>query len=111
MNEMLTVGMGLLGGLAIFLYGMGPMSSNLQAVAGDRMRAILGAVTRNPVMGVLAGALATAVLQSTPAAAKTARERLASLWFFMSVSSVFFHWFGTHGGGRTPAPRYIVMSL
>ncbi len=67
MNEVLTVGLGLLGGLAIFLYGMNAMSSNLQEVAGDRMRAILGAVTRNPVMGVLAGALATAVLQSSSA--------------------------------------------
>ena len=64
MNEVLTVGLGLLGGLAIFLYGMNAMSSNLQEVAGDRMRAILGAVTRNPVMGVLAGALATAVCRA-----------------------------------------------
>lgn len=67
MNEILTVGMGLLGGLALFLYGMGTMSSNLQEVAGDRMRAILGAVTRNPLVGVMAGALATAVLQSSSA--------------------------------------------
>lgn len=67
MQEVLHIGLGLLGGLAIFLYGMSTMSSSLQAVAGDRMRSILGAVTRNPVLGVLAGALATAVLQSSSA--------------------------------------------
>lgn len=57
----------LLGGLALFLYGMNLMTESLQRVAGDRMRSILSAVTRNPVLGVLAGALATAVLQSSSA--------------------------------------------
>ena len=56
--------LGLLGGLALFLYGMNLMTESLQSVAGDRMKSILSAVTRNPVLGVLAGALATAVLQS-----------------------------------------------
>ncbi len=59
--------LGLLGGLALFLYGMNLMTESLQGVAGDRMRSILSAVTRNPVLGVLAGALATAVLQSSSA--------------------------------------------
>ena len=67
MQEVLQTGMGLLGGLAIFLFGMNYMSGSLQAAAGDRMRAILGAVTKNPLVGVLAGALATAVLQSSSA--------------------------------------------
>lgn len=57
----------LLGGLALFLFGMNSMSDSLQKAAGDRMRAILGFLTRNPVMGVLAGALVTAVLQSSSA--------------------------------------------
>ena len=42
-------------------------SSSLQEAAGERMRSILAAVTKNPVMGVLAGAFATAVLQSSSA--------------------------------------------
>ena len=67
MEELLQIGLGLFGGLALFLYGMNLMSSNLQEAAGERMRAILAAVTKNPFFGVLAGALATAVLQSSSA--------------------------------------------
>ncbi len=66
-EELLQIGLGLFGGLALFLYGMNLMSSNLQEAAGERMRAILAAVTKNPLLGVLAGAVATAVLQSSSA--------------------------------------------
>lgn len=66
-NEIMKVVLGLAGGLAIFLYGMNTMSGSLQEAAGERMRSILAAVTKNPVMGVLAGAFATAVLQSSSA--------------------------------------------
>lgn len=57
----------LIGGLALFIYGMNMMSDGLQKCAGDRMRSILALLTRNRVMGVLAGALCTAVLQSSSA--------------------------------------------
>ncbi len=67
MHDALMIGLALFGGLAIFIYGMNLMSENLQKVAGERMRAILALLTKNPVMGVLAGALATAVLQSSSA--------------------------------------------
>lgn len=58
---------GLLGGLAVFIYGMNMMSECLQKAAGEKMKTILGVLTKNPVMGVLAGALVTAVLQSSSA--------------------------------------------
>ncbi len=58
---------GLFGGLALFLFGMEMMSDGLQKAAGERMRYILGLLTKNPVMGVVAGALVTAVLQSSSA--------------------------------------------
>ena len=67
MNGTLQTLFGLLGGLAIFLYGMNKMSDALQKAAGDKMKRILGFLTKNPVMGVLAGALVTAVLQSSSA--------------------------------------------
>lgn len=67
MNENLAVVLTLLGGLAIFIYGMNLMSESLQKVAGERMRSILALLTKNPLMGVLAGALATAILQSSSA--------------------------------------------
>ena len=49
MEELLQIGLGLFGGLALFLYGMNLMSNNLQEAAGERMRAILAAVTKNPL--------------------------------------------------------------
>lgn len=63
MSETLEIAFGLLGGLALFLYGMTLMSDSLQKAAGEKMKQILAALTRNPLMGVLAGALVTAVLQ------------------------------------------------
>ena len=57
----------MLGGLALFIYGMNLMSDGLQKSAGERMKNILALLTRNPVLGVLAGALCTAVLQSSSA--------------------------------------------
>lgn len=67
MNEKIQIAFGLLGGLAIFIYGMNMMSECLQKAAGEKMRSILALLTKNPVMGVLAGALTTAVLQSSSA--------------------------------------------
>lgn len=67
MNSTFEVILGLLGGLAVFLFGMNMMSDCLQKAAGDKMRTILGMLTKNPVLGVLAGALTTAVLQSSSA--------------------------------------------
>ena len=57
----------LLGGLAMFIYGMNLMSDGLQKAAGEKMQKILAMLTKNPVLGVLAGALCTAVLQSSSA--------------------------------------------
>ena len=67
MKENLEVVFGLLGGLALFLYGMNSMSDALQKAAGEKMKRILEVLTKNPVMGALAGALVTAVLQSSSA--------------------------------------------
>ena len=57
----------LLGGLALFLYGMQMMSSGLEAAAGNRMKSILERLTANRFLGVLVGALITAVIQSSSA--------------------------------------------
>lgn len=67
MDERVKTVFGLLGGLAMFLYGMNSMSDALQKAAGERMKRILGFLTKNPLMGALAGALVTAVLQSSSA--------------------------------------------
>ena len=67
MSPTIKIFFGLIGGLAMFLYGMNAMSDALQKTAGERMKQILGFLTKNAVMGALAGALVTAVLQSSSA--------------------------------------------
>lgn len=57
----------LLGSLGLFLYGMKIMSEGLEKFAGDRLRNILAAMTKNRVMGVLTGISVTALIQSSSA--------------------------------------------
>lgn len=57
----------LLGSVALFLYGMKVMSEGLQKAAGDRLRNILSAMTRNRFTGLLTGILITALIQSSSA--------------------------------------------
>ena len=57
----------LVGSLGLFLYGMKIMSEGLQKMAGNRMRSILTAMTKNRVTGVLTGLLITALIQSSSA--------------------------------------------
>ena len=67
MSNTVQILFGLFGGLAVFIYGMNMMSECLQKAAGEKMKAVLALLTKNPVLGVLAGALTTAVLQSSSA--------------------------------------------
>lgn len=59
--------MNLLGGLALFLYGMGKMSEGLKKAAGNRMRRILTALTQKRVIALLVGAFVTMIIQSSSA--------------------------------------------
>ena len=59
--------LGLLGSVGLFLYGMKVMSEGLQKAAGDRLRNILSAMTRNRFTGTLTGFLITALIQSSSA--------------------------------------------
>lgn len=67
MGEIIQTLFGLFGGLAIFIFGMNMMSESLQKVAGSKMKKVIGFLTMNPLMGVLAGIITTAVLQSSSA--------------------------------------------
>ncbi len=62
-----TLVLGLLGGLALFLYGMQMMSNGLEDAAGNRMKKILEKLTSNRLLGVAVGAGITAVIQSSSA--------------------------------------------
>lgn len=67
MNYSLLDFLCLLGSVGLFLYGMKVMSEGLQKAAGDRLRNILGAMTRNRFTGTLTGFLITALIQSSSA--------------------------------------------
>jgi len=53
------------GGLSIFLLGMNNMSSGMQAVAGNKMRQLISAVTNNRFMALTVGFIVTAIIQSS----------------------------------------------
>jgi phosphate:Na+ symporter len=63
--DWMNMGMKLLGGLALFLYGMEQMADALKAVAGERMKIILAKLTTNRFMGAATGAFVTAIIQSS----------------------------------------------
>lgn len=56
---------GMIGGLALFLFGMEQMSAALKALAGDGLRTILGTLTTNRFTGAAAGAIVTSIIQSS----------------------------------------------
>ena len=58
---------GLLGGLALFIYGMTEMGKGLQLVAGSKMKKILESLTSVPILGVIVGTVVTAIIQSSSA--------------------------------------------
>ncbi|MBN1787706.1 MAG: Na/Pi cotransporter family protein [Sedimentisphaerales bacterium] len=58
---------GTIGGLGLFLFGMGLMSDGLKNAAGERLRKILGSMTKKRVIGCLVGAGVTALIQSSSA--------------------------------------------
>ena len=57
----------LLGGIALFLYGMAVMGDNLKKVAGSKLELVLYKLTSTPLKGVLLGTGVTAVIQSSSA--------------------------------------------
>ena len=57
----------LLGGLAMFLYGMEIMGDGLRQGSGSALKNVLGKLTHNALIGVITGALVTAVIQSSTA--------------------------------------------
>ena len=63
--DWLDLSMGLAGGLALFLLGMGQITVSLKVVAGDRLRVLLARLSSNRVVGALTGSLTTAVIQSS----------------------------------------------
>lgn len=63
--DWLSMGIGLFGGLALFLFGMEQMTSGLKAAAGEQMKFVLAKLSSNRVTGAITGAFVTAVIQSS----------------------------------------------
>ncbi len=63
--DWIELAMGLGGGLALFLLGMGQITAALKAVAGDRLRTVLARLSSNRITGALTGSVTTAVIQSS----------------------------------------------
>ncbi|MBR5029519.1 MAG: Na/Pi cotransporter family protein [Muribaculaceae bacterium] len=92
----------LLGSICLFLYGMKVMSEGLQKAAGDRLRSILNAMTRNRLMGVTTGILITALIQSSSAstvivvsfvnAGLMSLEQSMAVIFGANLGSTFTSW-------------------
>lgn len=57
----------LLGGVGLFLFAIKLISEALQLIAGDRLRQLIGTLTKTPIMGVLVGACVTVLIQSSSA--------------------------------------------
>ena len=92
----------LLGSVCLFLYGMKVMSEGLQKAAGDSLRSILAAMTRNRFMGVVTGILITALIQSSSAstvivvsfvnAGLMSLEQSMAVIFGANLGSTFTSW-------------------
>lgn len=65
--DWVKIGIGLAGGLALFLYGMEKMSTGMKSTAGNKMRSILASLTKNRVVAMFVGAFVTMVIQSSSA--------------------------------------------
>jgi len=63
----MDIAISLIGGLGLFLFGMNYMGDGLQKTAGNKMKSLLAALTKNNFMGLLVGTLVTAVIQSSSA--------------------------------------------
>lgn len=70
-SEMFFGALTLIGGLALFLYGMHVMGEGLTSISGGRLERILERLTDNPIKAVLLGAGVTAVIQSSSATTVT----------------------------------------
>lgn len=65
MQNLCQLVLGFVGGLGLFLYGMLSVSEALRKVAGDRLKRVLGLLTRTPLIGVLVGTAVTVMVQSS----------------------------------------------
>ncbi len=110
--------LGLLGAVGLFLYGMKVMSEGLQKAAGDRLRSILGSMTRNRVTGTMTGFFITALIQSSSAsivmvvsfvnAGLVSLAQSMAVIFGANVGTTFTAWMLTLFGFKVDISAYAI---
>ncbi len=110
--------LGLLGAVGLFLYGMKVMSDGLQKAAGDRLRSILGSMTRNRVTGTVTGFFITALIQSSSAsivmvvsfvnAGLVSLAQSMAVIFGANVGTTFTAWMLTLFGFKVDISAYAI---
>ncbi len=110
--------LGLLGAVGLFLYGMKVMSEGLQKAAGDRLRSILGSMTRNRVTGTVTGFFITALIQSSSAsivmvvsfvnAGLVSLAQSMAVIFGANVGTTFTAWMLTLFGFKVDISAYAI---
>ena len=110
----------LIGAVGLFLYGMKIMSEGLQKTAGDRMRNILSAMTKNRFAGLITGIFITALIQSSSASTvmvvSFVNAGLMSLADSMAVimganvGTTFTAWIISIFGGQVNVNAFILMT-
>ncbi|MCM1449898.1 MAG: Na/Pi cotransporter family protein [Clostridiales bacterium] len=110
--------LGLLGAVGLFLYGMKVMSEGLQKAAGDRLRSILGSMTRNRFTGTLTGFFITALIQSSSAsivmvvsfvnAGLVSLAQSMAVIFGANVGTTFTAWMLTLFGFKVDISAYAI---
>ncbi len=92
----LTMTIELLGGLALFLYGMEKMTDGLKAAAGKQMNTLLAKLTGHPVLGAITGGIVTAVCDDL----RVEAGRRPPLWQPVDGAWSDLLWHGGHGLGH-----------
>ena len=110
--------LGLLGAVGLFLYGMKVMSEGLQKAAGDRLRSILGSMTRNRATGTITGFIITALIQSSSAsivmvvsfvnAGLVSLAQSMAVIFGANVGTTFTAWMLTLFGFKVDISAYAI---
>ncbi|MBD5246397.1 MAG: Na/Pi cotransporter family protein [Barnesiella sp.] len=108
----------LIGAVGLFLYGMKVMSEGLQKAAGDKLRSILGAMTRNRFTGTLTGFFITALIQSSSAsivmvvsfvnAGLVSLAQSMAVIFGANVGTTFTAWMLTLFGFKVDISTYAI---
>ena len=101
----------LMGGIAMFLYGMDLMGKSLEQTAGSKLQGILSTMTASPVRALLLGMAVTAVIQSSGATTVTCRCRAEAARTVPAATAVYARNLNLHPNARRSMPSSSSLSI